>query len=89
MSLELILILVIGCFLIYAAFKINDKECPKAEIIYRTVPKTFAQEQLNPVPASQIFSDMFSNPSVFIGANTTTTTNLPPSNAVYNTSVTK
>ena len=85
MSLELILILIIGCFLIYASLQINSKECPKPKIVYRNVPKTFAQEQLNPVPVSQIFSDMFNNPSVFIGSNTETTTNLPPTNAVYAT----
>jgi hypothetical protein len=89
MSLELLLILIIGCFLIYASLKTNSKECPKPRVVYRNAPKTFAQEQLNPVPVSQIFSDLFNNPSVFIGANTETTTNitpnLPPSNAVYAT----
>ena len=64
--LELILILLIGCFLIYAALKTNNKECPKSEIIYRNVAKTFAQEQLNPVPVSQLFSDMFNSKSIAV-----------------------
>ena len=90
MSLLLIIIILTIGFLIYTSIQSNSKECPKPEIIYRNVPRTFAQEQLDPVKPSNIFADMFNNPSVFIGVNTTTTTNLPPghevpirANAVY------
>ena len=90
MSLLLLLLILVISFLIYELVQLNSKECPKPEIIYRNVPRTFAQEQLDPVEPSNLFAEMFNNKSVFIGVNTTTTSNLPPgpevpirANAVY------
>lgn len=68
---ELLLILLIGSFLIYVALKTNQKECPEPTVQYRQVPKTFAEEMLNPVKPSQLFASMFNDPDVFLGMDKT------------------
>lgn len=42
------------------------KQEPK--IIYRYIPRTFEEEQLDPVYATDIFETMFSQPSPWVGA---------------------
>lgn len=38
----------------------------KPDVVYRFVPKTFAEEQLYPVYPSEIFETMFSQPSPWL-----------------------
>lgn len=40
---------------------------PTPQIEYRYVPRTFSQDQDNPVLVSQLFSNMFSEPSLWVG----------------------
>jgi hypothetical protein len=61
LTLPLILVLIIGGYLIYVAIKTDQKECPPQKIEYRLVPRTFQQEQQDPVKPSEIFSSMFNN----------------------------
>ena len=39
----------------------------KPTIIYRYIPRTFEEEQLDPVSVSDVFEVMFSQPSPWIG----------------------
>ena len=39
------------------------KQCPKPIIEYRHIPRTFKEEQNEPIPVDDIFGKMFSNPS--------------------------
>ena len=41
-------------------------ECKPQKIIYRYVPRSFEEEQNNPVMVSEIFKTMFSQPSPWI-----------------------
>jgi len=44
--------------------------CPPKEIVYKYIPRTFEEEQEQPVFPSDIFKKMFKNPSPWIsGAN--------------------
>ena len=44
------------------------KKCPPPKVIYKYIPRTFKQEQDNPVKTSQIFSTMFEEPTPWAGA---------------------
>lgn len=65
--IEIAIILVIGFFLIYSAFKANDKKCPEPKIIYRFIPRTLKEEMQEPVKPSEIFNSMFDNPNILLG----------------------
>ncbi len=38
------------------------------KVIYRYIPRTFEEEQLDPIPVSDIFETMFSQPSPWVGS---------------------
>jgi len=42
------------------------QKCPPPKVEYRYIPRTFDQEQDNPVRVSQLFNNMFQEPSVWI-----------------------
>jgi len=42
------------------------KQCPPPKIEYRYIPRTFEEEQNNPVQVSKIYRDMFEDPSVWM-----------------------
>lgn len=64
----LLLVLFLGIIFIVINITISLKECPKTQIIYRYVPRTFEEEQNEPVLVSDIFKTMFSQPSPWIGS---------------------
>lgn len=61
----LILFLVIGIILIITDLSKNSAACPPQKVIYRYVPRTFDQEQDEPVYPSDIFKAMFTQPSAW------------------------
>lgn len=44
----------------------NNQQCPPPKTIYKYIPRTFEEEQNEPVYASDIFITMFSQPSPWI-----------------------
>jgi len=42
------------------------KSCPKQKIVYRYIPRSFEEEQEEPIPPSEIFFDLFNKPSPWI-----------------------
>jgi hypothetical protein len=40
----------------------------KDRVIYRYIPRTFEEEQLDPIPVSDVFETMFSQPSPWVGS---------------------
>ncbi len=56
---ELLLVLILGIFLVYASWRASEKVCPPPSIEYRFIPRTFKEEQESPVKPSEIFSGMF------------------------------
>jgi hypothetical protein len=67
--LDLIVTIIVGIFLIYAAFKTSERVCPPQKIIYKFIPRTLKEEMENPVKVTEVFDKMFSNPNIFIGDN--------------------
>lgn len=43
-------------------------KCPEDKIIYRYIPRSFIEEQQDPVPLDDIFYDMFNNPTVWVAS---------------------
>ena len=59
-----LIIIIIILLIIYEMIRLNTlKKCPKPYIEYRYVPRSFKDEQDEPVPIADIFNKMFSKPS--------------------------
>jgi hypothetical protein len=61
----LIILLFVGIIFIVIAVTNTQQQCPQQKIIYRYVPRTFDEEQDEPVYVSDIFKVMFTQPSVW------------------------
>ena len=63
-KLLLLIMCVIILFIGYEAIRLQTmKKCPKPYIEYRYVPRSFKDEQEEPVPLEDIFNSMFSKSS--------------------------
>ena len=62
----LVIFLIFGIILIIIELVRVDKACPKQQIIYRYVPRTFDEEQDEPTYPSEIFKAMFTQPSAWV-----------------------
>lgn len=62
----LILLLLCGIMLIIYEFAKSDRTCPRQKVIYRYIPRTFEEEQNEPVYVSEIFQSLFSSPTEFV-----------------------
>ena len=63
-NLFILIILLILSLIIIEIIKLNTlKKCPKPVIEYRYVPRSFREEQEQPVSIDDIFGIMFSKPS--------------------------
>lgn len=66
----LLLLLVIGIILVVIELSKSDKKEVQEKIVYRYIPRTFDEEQNEPVYPSDIFRAMFTQPSTWIGETT-------------------
>ena len=64
------LIFIFAIFLIVLDIGRSLKSCPKQEVIYKYIPRTFNQEQNDPVFASTVFKDMFDKSSPWVNSFT-------------------
>lgn len=62
----LIIFLIFGIILVIIELVRVDTECPRQKLIYRYIPRSFEEEQDEPVWPSQIFKAMFTQPSAWI-----------------------
>lgn len=62
----ILLVMFFGIILITINIVKHENKCPKKKIEYRYIPKTFEDEQLEPVYVSDIFKTMFSQQSPWI-----------------------
>ena len=62
--LIILIIAIIILLIIYEIIRIKTmRKCPKPYIEYRYVPRSFKDEQDEPVPIDDIFNKMFAKPS--------------------------
>lgn len=62
----LILLFLCGFICIIVGVLNSYKQCPPPQIEYRFIPRTFREEQENPVPLLAIYGDMFEKPSPWV-----------------------
>ena len=43
----------------------STKKCPKQQVVYRYLPRTFKEDQNEPVFVTDVFKTMFSQPGVW------------------------
>lgn len=70
-KLFIVLLAIIGTTLIIISLTQMYTKCPESKIIYRYIPRTFQEEQDSPVPVSEIFEDMFKQPSPWVESTST------------------
>lgn len=62
-KIVIIFLMFFGILCLAIAITRNSQSCPQQQIVYKYVPRTFEEEQSAPVYVSEIFADMFSQPS--------------------------
>ena len=65
-KLLMLIIIFLGILSITVSIVKNEQKCPKEKIIYKYLPRTFEEEQSEPVYVSDIFRTMFSQESPWI-----------------------
>lgn len=59
---------IIGLFLVIISLVKSYNPCPPPRIIYRYVPRTFIEEQENPIPLDDIFYSLFNDKTPWIAS---------------------
>jgi hypothetical protein len=54
--------------IIYLTKILTYTRCPKDKVVYRFIPRTLDDQILLPVPLDDVFSDMFTKPSPWVGS---------------------
>ena len=62
----LFFILFIGLIFIVAGYIQSNQRCPPPIVVYRYIPRTFEEEQDNPMPLVSMFGKMFEEPDQFM-----------------------
>jgi len=70
MKTIVLLLFFAGIMMVVVGYINQLHKCPPAQIEYRYIPRTFQEEQENPVRVSQLFNTMFQDPSPWIGGFT-------------------
>jgi hypothetical protein len=56
------------------------KSCPKNKVVYRYIPRTFEQEQDEPISVSVVFRDLFNESSPWVAGFTGKSARREPGN---------
>ncbi len=59
MKLLVIVLLVIGITLVLNGYYRNTMQCDPQRIVYKYIPRSLSEDQLDPVKVSDIFQPMF------------------------------
>lgn len=62
----IILLLFIGIVFVIMELVRSQVTCPQERIVYRYIPRTFAEEQAEPVSVTDIFETMFTLPDPWV-----------------------
>ena len=63
----MLILFLVGIFMFVLGYQQQKlRQIPKERIVYRYIPRTFDEEQQNPVKVSHIFSKMFQESSPWI-----------------------
>ena len=59
----ILFLFVVGLVMVVSGYHKQNQEIPPPKVVYKYIPKTFEEEQNNPIKVSQFFSDMFEKPT--------------------------
>jgi hypothetical protein len=62
----IILITFVGIVAVVIGYINQIQQCPPPRVEYRYIPRTFEDEQNDPVKVTKLFKDMFESPSVWV-----------------------
>ena len=62
----LILVLFVGMMMVAVELVREKSVCPKQRVVYRYLPRTMNDRFDNPVPVSEVFEKLFTQPSPWI-----------------------
>jgi len=65
-----LVLFIIGVIFIVIEVTKSYNECPVPEIKYRYLPRSFKDEQKEPVPINDLYGRMFDEPSPWVGSFT-------------------
>jgi len=66
-NLVMKIIFIIAIALIFMGLWTNYNQKPDPKVIYRYVPRSFVEDQENPVPLNDLFYDMFNRETPWVG----------------------
>jgi hypothetical protein len=64
--LIIIILLIIGVLFVTIDLGWTYNSCPDPQVIYKFVPRTFAENQDNPIPLDDILGKMFTEPTPWV-----------------------
>jgi len=67
-----IILIIIGTLFVVIGVARSYYSCPPNIIEYRYIPRTFKEEQDQPIPVSEIFADMFKTSTPWVASISTT-----------------
>ena len=70
-----LLILVVGIIFIVVGYNKSTNNCPPPKIQYRFLPRSFYEEQTNPVSVQNLFSSMFNDSDAWFTQGSTVSQN--------------
>jgi len=62
------MIFFVGLIIVMISLVRTYNNCPPPQTVYRYLPRTFIEEQENPVPLDDIFYAMFNNPTPWVAS---------------------
>lgn len=65
-KIMIIILMFLGILFLAISITRDSQQCPPPSIVYKYIPRTFEEEQNEPVYVSDIFSTMFSQPSPWL-----------------------
>ena len=66
MGTIIVFLLMTGLVAIIIGYINQSRRCPPSEVQYRFIPRTFEEEQNDPVRVSQLFRNMFEDPTPWL-----------------------
>ena len=57
-----------GSIMIVVSVMHHNMKCPSKQIIYKYIPRTFDEEQREPISVSEIFKTMFTQPTPWVSS---------------------
>ncbi len=67
-KLFIFILLIVGLLALTIDLGWTYNKCPPQKVVYKFVPKTFAEEQMNMEPMTDLFGKMFNDPSPWVAS---------------------